>query len=318
MYYFRGTTERNHIVFAGYCWRILRTNEDGSLRIRFNGTYTGDGCYTVDQAVENNTRVTIGKVSYMDAFESDNPNDYLAFANKDGKISNVNTLLEEWFRESIVKEQTPGQGDYFSLKVADELYCNDRSILLDSNGDQVAGTRLAAQSLIPELINKSDKNIYNLRNIRNRLTFKCTLTKDATGNIIGTLADAYDKYGLGNHNLAYPVGLLTAQDVVLAGGYLSSDSDLDEYEGGKYGMNNESYFLYTGLNYWTMSPYSNSASEPKMVYVNKNGKLAAAKVKTDDPNESLPEYYVIPVISLKADVTIASGHGTSKDPYIVR
>ena len=315
MYYFRGTTERNHIVFAGYCWRILRTNEDGSLRIRFNGPYSqSKGCLTTNGA-ENNTDITIGKTMFHINHSDFSNEDYVKYqVDKSGSMINseVKQLLEEWYHENLVVEEHEGSGDYYSSKVADEFYCNDTYSFIDKDNNVVSG-KYAAHSLVPMFKDPSNKNIYGYSNIVSTLTFKCNLLKDSANENerISTLEDAYDVSSQGNHKLIYPIGLLTAQDVVLAGGYLSNE--LDEYKGGKNGMDNESYYLYTGFNYWTMSPYSNLDNDPKMVYVNSRGRLSSASVK-----ESSSNYYVIPVISLKSTVEIASGRGTAKSPYIVK
>ena len=37
-YYFRGAVENNYVKFAGYWWRIIRINGDGSIRIIYDGT----------------------------------------------------------------------------------------------------------------------------------------------------------------------------------------------------------------------------------------------------------------------------------------
>src|SRR5699024_9999363 len=37
-YYFRGATENNYVYFAGYYWRIVRINSDGTLRLIYDGT----------------------------------------------------------------------------------------------------------------------------------------------------------------------------------------------------------------------------------------------------------------------------------------
>ena len=39
-YYFAGDTDENWVSFAGYYWRIIRINEDGSIRMIYNGTTT--------------------------------------------------------------------------------------------------------------------------------------------------------------------------------------------------------------------------------------------------------------------------------------
>ncbi len=312
MYYFRGVTERNHIVFAGYCWRIVRTNEDGSLRIRFNGEYNSErGCLTTSEAI-NNHSITIGKTKFNTENSEFLNEDYLKYVidrNSLSVSSDIKEILEEWYRENLIVEEHEGQRDYYSLKVADELYCNDTYKYIDSE-DNIINEKYAVHNLVPELINKNNKNMNAYSNIRNNLTFKCSVSKEDNEKNT-TLIDAYDIAGLGNHKLVYPIGLLTAQDVVLAGGYISSDDD--EFQGGRSGMNNESFYLNTGFNYWTMSPYSIIDNVPKMTYVNSMGRLDAANVKDSNSN-----FYIIPVISLKSSVEIASGRGTAKDPYIVK
>ena len=37
-YYFRGAVENNYVKFAGYWWRIVRINGNGSIRLIYDGT----------------------------------------------------------------------------------------------------------------------------------------------------------------------------------------------------------------------------------------------------------------------------------------
>jgi hypothetical protein len=37
VYYFRGNVKDNHIIFADYCWRIVRTTSTGGVKIIYNG-----------------------------------------------------------------------------------------------------------------------------------------------------------------------------------------------------------------------------------------------------------------------------------------
>ena len=39
-YYYRGAVDNNWLYFAGYYWRIIRINGDGSIRMIYNGTTT--------------------------------------------------------------------------------------------------------------------------------------------------------------------------------------------------------------------------------------------------------------------------------------
>ncbi len=41
-YYYRGAVTNNYVSFAGYIWRIVRQNGDGSVRLIYSGTSTSD------------------------------------------------------------------------------------------------------------------------------------------------------------------------------------------------------------------------------------------------------------------------------------
>ena len=99
----------------------------------------------------------------------------------------------------------------------------------------------------------------------------------------------------GNHKLTYPVGLITSDEVVLAGGF--------------GGSGNSSYYLYTGQNYWTMSPYFFDGSIAYVFYVDSDGGLNYWYVDWSALG-------VRPVINLKAD-TQFTGSGTVESPFEV-
>ena len=81
------------------------------------------------------------------------------------------------------------------------------------------------------------------------------------------------------------------------------------YAGGVYNVNNTSYYLYTGQNYWTMSP-SNFVGGSAVVFgMYRSGSL-------DFPGADSIRG-VRPVVNLRADVQISSGNGTSSNPYVI-
>ena len=100
---------------------------------------------------------------------------------------------------------------------------------------------------------------------------------------------------LGNGALTYPVGLITADEVAMGGEV--------------YGINNNSYYLYTGNYYWTMSPsfFSNDYALEWSVSI----------------DAGVGDYIVFitvgirPVLSLKPDISV-TGSGTQTDPFIVQ
>lgn len=100
----------------------------------------------------------------------------------------------------------------------------------------------------------------------------------------------------GNGALDYPVGLITADEIAMAGGV--------------YGKSNTNYYLYTNQYYWSISPYNNSINDcyAYVFLVYPDGTLMNRNVSHD--------YHIRPVISISPD-TIFTGIGTWDDPYEV-
>ena len=44
IYYFTGNVENNNVLFANYCWKIVRTTETGGVKIVYNGTLKDGSC----------------------------------------------------------------------------------------------------------------------------------------------------------------------------------------------------------------------------------------------------------------------------------
>ncbi|MDD6244836.1 MAG: hypothetical protein PUB03_04165, partial [bacterium] len=96
--------------------------------------------------------------------------------------------------------------------------------------------------------------------------------------------------------LDYPVSLITADEVAMAGGV--------------YNTANSNYYLYNGQYFWTLSPsyFESYDSDARVWHVNPSGSLN-------------PWYRVSnsfgarPVINLKADTLITKGDGTALNPF---
>ena len=82
--------------------------------------------------------------------------------------------------------------------------------------------------------------------------------------------------------------------------------------GTNWDSSNSSFYLYTGQQYWTMSPFNFLGTMGTLAYdffVQSNGRISISVV-----NDTLG---VRPVFSLKSDVTL-SGSGTQSDPWVVQ
>ena len=104
---------------------------------------------------------------------------------------------------------------------------------------------------------------------------------------------------IGNGALTLPIGLITADEAVLAGAANSN---------GPY-----NHYLKTTYQTWTMTPrqydYSNGEGSVKMWRLNTDGTIGTTV------SDYQPGRYIRPVISINSEVLLSGGTGTEADPY---
>ena len=125
-YYYRGAVTNNYVKFAGFYWRIIRVNGDGSLRIIYDGTQgyangvsnTGRLAYTYKafNAQYNDAKY----VGWMYGGAQGTASTSKAQAQTNTTSSDLKTLVDSWYKTNIVDKNL---GD----KVADVVFCNDRT-----------------------------------------------------------------------------------------------------------------------------------------------------------------------------------------------
>lgn len=292
IYFFRGNVENNHIVFANMCFRIIRTNEDGSVRIIYNGPNVGSAsapkCNTLNNT--NFANLSIGSAK----FNTTNSVEYVKIVgdsvpeiDETNEQSPIIGVLNEWYKNkfTVFGSNTINYSDYISKGT---IFCNNKAKYQSTNYYQ-------SRELAPLFSRTSD--IYDDNNVSNLITLRCE--------------NKNDRFAINERNIFYPIGLLTAQDVVLAGGYLDL-GDEDYYKGGPNGsIENSDFYLFSENSYWTMSPLSDDG---KVIYFRNDGSYHGV-LQGDAATSS---YAIRPVISLNQNVVISSGDGTANSPYIVR
>ena len=119
-YYWRGAATTNYLKFGGYCWRIIRINGDGTIRLIYDGTTChNNGEVTTDSiAIEN--------VAYNPKY---NRSEYVGWTYTEGKQrpeigdvaidSNAKLQLEDWYDDNLIN---------YNAKIADGKFCNDRNV----------------------------------------------------------------------------------------------------------------------------------------------------------------------------------------------
>ena len=100
----------------------------------------------------------------------------------------------------------------------------------------------------------------------------------------------------GNGKLKYPVGLITMDEVNMAGGINGSANTL--------------YYLYSGNTYWTMSP----SSFYGWIRAVESLVSEVGSIKDDVTSWSQG---VRPVINIDPSKITFSGNGTMSDPYVI-
>ncbi len=223
-YYFAGNTTENWLSFAGFYWRIIRINGDGTLRIIYNGTSTsttGSGTQLPSGSQFNSTMA--GNNRYVGYMYGANSNTYEG-THANNNNSTIKGVVDTWYQNNIASHS-----EYTSKISATTGFCGDRSPSTSSSASNGDGGYSTATTYYGAYI----------RLVTNKTpTYECSNTNDLY-TVSGT--------GVGNEALTYPVGLITADEVA--------------YAGGVYRSSNTSYYLYTRQSYWTISPhyYANSA-----------------------------------------------------------
>ena len=64
IYYYRGDVTNNNVLFAGYCWKIVRTTETGGTKLIYNGTKTNGSCNNTG------TNAQIGTSKFNSSYDS--------------------------------------------------------------------------------------------------------------------------------------------------------------------------------------------------------------------------------------------------------
>ena len=274
-YYFRGAVTNNYVKFAkdssgnDMWWRIVRVNGENSVRMVYQGTSaTGNGIagtdYYEDSVATGNKKIRYHRfVKYY--YKSDG---VVGLGSVDA--AKVRKDIDSWYETNLKSYDA-----YFSDEVG---YCNDISTSSGTYND-LTSTSNATFSGSGRLSSNAP-----------------VLTCDSNSYVTPTGSSQ------GTKQLTYPVGMLSMDEVMMAGG---SSSD------------NTNYYLNTGTAFWTMTPdsfnYSNfifKLYQPYVEYVTANGKIEKADVYT--------KYGYRPVVNIDdADIYYLSGNGSAENPYIL-
>ena len=190
-YYFAGNPTDNWVSFGGFYWRIIRINEDGTIRMIYQGTSantTGTGTQLQTSAfnITNSSDIYNTDNMYVGYMYTENQVHGL------GTSSTVKENLDTWYQANLI-----GVADKIDGNAG---FCGDRQPSTSSstsNGSGGTGTTTTYYGGYIRLqTNKSP-------------SFECQ-----------NESDLYTTSGSsqGNKALTYPIGLISADEVAYAGG----------------------------------------------------------------------------------------------------
>ncbi len=320
-YYFRGNVQNNFVSFAGMCWRIVRITGDGSIKLALydyssaSCTKTGNDLAfarysgaTYETKFNENTDDN-AYIGFM--YGTPNSNTYTATHANVNK-STILQNLETWYKSKLTS---------YTDKLADTIWCNDKSTVKDvtmNNFYSGNGIINKETTIISGLGYQKELTVYGSGTRNFGLDQGATdvaygtgpsliCPKDNDGGNLSkfTVADTVN----GNGNLDYKIGLLTTDEMVLAG-FSPASVYLNNYD--YYNKNSVTSYLSsnaTSTKYWTLSPFALDSS-------------AECWVATSISFLSF-DFYVNdsvglrPAIALKSSTTISGGNGTSSNPFII-
>ena len=218
-YYYRGNVTNNYVKFADKYWRIVRINGDGTVRVIYDGTSAhANGEASADRQIGtsafNSSYNDNAYVGYM--YGKTGASTY-ADAHANTNNSTIKTYIDDWYKTNIV-------GTTNEQYLADNIFCNDRSMAGNNSGTG-AGTSVTYYRWYNGPWESENYSKYN-----KKMMLTCSQKNDAF-----TVSDTTN----GNGALTYPVGLLSTDEIALAGGWNAANSG---------------YYLYSGQVWWASSP----------------------------------------------------------------
>ena len=134
-YYFRGNVENNYVSFAGQTWRIVRINEDGTIRMIMANGINDNATYQFNS----------NKSSYI----------YMYYTNSDIAKS----ALESWHQTNIENNET-----YVNKVATGDYFCEQAKVKYSSDYTSGSATMEVYSSYTPNFKCETDGNGYGIVN----------------------------------------------------------------------------------------------------------------------------------------------------------
>ena len=214
-------------------WRIIRINGDNSIRMIYTGTTAPDSntkvVMTERTYISDLLQYTVTSAGASKFNQKSDSAEYVGYMYTIGEqhgtsqSSDIKTYLDNWYANYTDLNKT-------GTKITDQIYCNDRTASTSNVSYSTANyTTLTSWN------SKGTLYFYGANgriNKDNNPMLTCAVDSDRfTVNKIN---------GKGNSALTYPIGLITIDEVEMAGNNFNESV--------------KSHYLYTGAHYWTGTP----------------------------------------------------------------
>jgi len=253
VHYYRGNVRNNNVKFAGFCWKIVRTTETGGVKIIYNGSPDSSGKCT--NTTGEATQIGTSAFNTENGTSSSGVASAIGYMTEDNsRNSTVKGVIDNWYQTNMTA---------YTEKLEDAIWCSDRSI----SGDDDSSTYYGA---------------YGRFYTTHMPSLKCENNTDRF-----TVESSN-----GNGLLTYPVALLTADEIMLAGGT---------------GDENSTHYLYTSQNWWSMTPSSDRLYHVFNFIMYNDSSLSI--------NIIVELNGVRPSVSLTSSTKIKTGNGSQESPF---
>ena len=214
-------------------WRIIRINGDNSIRMIYTGTTAPDSntkvVMTERTYISDLLQYTVTSAGASKFNQKSDSAEYVGYMYTIGEqhgtsqSSDIKTYLDNWYANYTDLNKT-------GTKITDQIYCNDRT----------ASTSNVSYSTT----NYTTLTSWNSKGTLYFYGANGRISND--NNPMLTCAVDSDRFtvnkinGKGNSALTYPIGLITIDEVEMAGNNFNESV--------------KSHYLYTGAHYWTGTP----------------------------------------------------------------
>ena len=193
-YFYRGLVDDNNIIFNDICWKIIRINGNGTIRVIYNGLASNNTCNATGTSTEigNSVFNLSGDNTYIGYMHGNASSTTYNDTHKNLYNSNIKTTIDTWYENNISNTN-------YKKYISDTLFCNDRTA--------VTGTGIGT-------------SITNYYGPKDRYDHSNSVLTCTNKNDRFTVHDN----SLGNGQLKYPTSLISLDEVHLSGTKYNSEN----------------------------------------------------------------------------------------------